>query len=62
MWFHRDGRCELYDVVHDLGETRDLSAAEPERTAALRKLLREHLQATGAALPTRKDGSAIGLP
>jgi hypothetical protein len=30
-----DGGIELYDLTHDLGETRDLAAAEPARVAAL---------------------------
>ena len=34
-----DGREELYALDADPGETRDLSAAEPERTAELRARL-----------------------
>lgn len=62
LWFHRDGRCELYDVVADLGETNDLHAAEPALAARLRQDLRDHLLATAAALPTRADGTPIPLP
>lgn len=62
LWFHRDGRCELYDVVADLGERNDLLAAEPELAARLRGLVRSHLEGAGAALPLRADGTPIPLP
>ena len=32
---HGDGGWHLYDVANDPGETRDLSAAEPTRLAAM---------------------------
>jgi arylsulfatase A-like enzyme len=62
LWFHRDGRCELYDVVADLGERHDLLATEPALAARLRELLRNHLEDTGAAVPKRADGAPIRLP
>jgi len=36
-----DGRVELFDLEADVSEIRDLSTAEPARTAALRKRLRD---------------------
>jgi hypothetical protein len=36
-----DERVELFDLDADVGETRDLSDADPARAAALRKRLRD---------------------
>lgn len=62
IWFYTDGRAELYDLAHDIGETRNLAAQQPEITAALRKQLREQLAATGARLPQRRDGAPLPMP
>jgi arylsulfatase A len=47
-----DGRTELYDLAHDIGETHDLAAAQPERVESLRKDLHEWRKAVGSQLPT----------
>lgn len=47
-----DGRVELFDLAADLGETRDLAAAQPERTARLLADLHAWRQQVGARLPT----------
>ncbi len=44
-------RLELYDLNTDPAETTDLSEKDPERTASLREMLREHHVETGALLP-----------
>ena len=44
-------RIEMYDVTNDIGETRDLSQANPEQAADLRKELRDWLKAQNAAIP-----------
>lgn len=62
VWFHAEGRFELYDLASDPGEQHDLAAAEPERTAALRKLLSERLTEAAAQVPTRTDGTPLTLP
>jgi arylsulfatase A-like enzyme len=41
-----DGRCELFNVISDPGEVKDLTAAEPARTAALKQKLAEWRKAT----------------
>ena len=43
-----DRRVELFDLGADASETRDLSGAEPKRTAALRARLQEWLKSVGA--------------
>ena len=37
--FYEDDHVELYDLSHDIGETRDLVGEQPQRTAALRAQL-----------------------
>jgi arylsulfatase A-like enzyme len=54
--FFEDQHVELYDLARDIGETRDLAAAEPARTAALRSRLETWLTETGAKLPTPNPG------
>ena len=43
-----DGKVELFDVSADVGETRDLSAAQPALVASLRTKLREWRTSVGA--------------
>lgn len=50
-----DGRLELYNLANDIGETRDLAAAEPERVKALKKLLDQWHQSVGAKIPRRPN-------
>jgi arylsulfatase A-like enzyme len=50
--FYEDSRAELYNLKDDLGETRDLAAAMPEKAAALRQKLRDWRQRVGAQMPT----------
>jgi arylsulfatase A-like enzyme len=47
-----DGRVELFDLAHDLGEAHDLAAAEPERAARLLARLRAWREEVDAKLPT----------
>ena len=46
--FYEDGRTELYNVATDIGETHDVAASDPERTAGLKKKLDAWLAAVGA--------------
>jgi len=50
--YFEDGRVELYNLKDDLGETKDLASAMPERAAELRKKLADWRQAVGAQMPT----------
>ena len=51
--FYHYERVELYDLSNDLGETQDLSANMPERTAQMEAELANYLQRVGAAMPVR---------
>ena len=52
MEFLEDGRLELYNLRDDLGETRNLAADLPERTAELHARLVAWRKATNAPMPT----------
>ncbi|MEG0996739.1 MAG: sulfatase-like hydrolase/transferase, partial [Clostridia bacterium] len=49
--FFEDGRLELYDLSKDLGESKDISAEQPEKTRELAALLHEWQIAVQAKLP-----------
>ena len=50
--YFEDGRVELYNLKEDLGETKDLAAAMPEKAADLRKKLADWRKSVGAQMPT----------
>ncbi|MFK7742862.1 MAG: sulfatase [Planctomycetota bacterium] len=62
IWFYAQGRAELYDVVNDPGEVRDLTGLQPDDVARMRALLRAHLEECDAQVPSHEDGSPIQLP
>ncbi len=47
----RGGKTFLFDVVNDPNETRNIAAARPEKTEALKKQLMAYLEQTGASIP-----------
>jgi arylsulfatase A-like enzyme len=50
--FYEDNHVELYDLAADIGETKDLAAAMPEKAAALRKQLQDWRTRVKATMPT----------
>ncbi len=50
--FYEDNRDELYDLAHDIGETKDLAASQPEKAKELRTQLDAYLKSVGAQLPS----------
>lgn len=62
VWFHADGRFELYDLARDPWEQHDVAATQPEQVSELRALLRQRLAEAAAQLPTRTDGKPLELP
>jgi arylsulfatase A-like enzyme len=50
--FYNEMRVELYNVREDIGETRDLAAAMPEKANELRARLHAWRTAVGAQMPT----------
>jgi arylsulfatase A-like enzyme len=56
-----DDRVELFDLDADPGEARDLAAAEPKRTSAMRARLREWRRSMGAQENTPNPSADDGL-
>lgn len=50
--FYEDNHVELYNLKEDIGETNDLAAALPEKTAALHQKLHDWRQHVDAQMPT----------
>jgi len=53
IYYHEDGRNEIYHLADDPYERHDLADSDPDRTRALRKKLDEWLSDTGAKFPTK---------
>ncbi len=49
---YEDGRLELYDLKEDLSEKHNLAKETPDKAAELHKMLRDHLKAVDAQMPT----------
>ena len=53
--FFEDGHTELYDLREDIGETRDLSAAMPDKARELLAKLRSWRDSVQAQMPTKNS-------
>ena len=51
IFYHEDGRNELYNLVDDVGENTDVATGHPEKTADLRQRLDNWLVETSAKIP-----------
>jgi arylsulfatase A-like enzyme len=49
--FYEDSRVELYNLKDDIGESKELAAAMPEKAAALRQKLHDWRKQVGAQMP-----------
>jgi len=54
--FYEDGRLELFNLREDLGETRNLTAANPGKTRELRQSLERWRQSVNATMPKSNPG------
>ena len=63
VYWHVDGRKELFNLRRDLGEKNNLAAEEAVKTAELSSALAEFLRRTNAVMPTRKaTGDPVPYP
>jgi uncharacterized protein YgiM (DUF1202 family) len=63
IYFHADGRYELYNIKDDIGEKNNLASSKPDVAAGLAKQLREFMIESGAQMPTyKKTGETVPLP
>lgn len=58
--FYKTGTTQLFNLGRDPGEKGDLTASEPERSAAMREEPRRRLTAGEAAQPTTDPGAREG--
>jgi hypothetical protein len=57
MEFLEDGRLELYNLREDLGETKNLATAQPEKAKELHAKLVAWRASVKAPMPTKNDGT-----
>ena len=63
IYYHLDGRYELFNLAEDIGETRNLAGEEPGRVKLLADRLRHYLLEVNAQMPLRKtSGEPVPLP
>ena len=58
MEFLEDGRLELYDLGHDIGETKNLATANPAKAKELHDRLVAWRAEVKAPMPTKNDGDS----
>jgi hypothetical protein len=58
--FHQDGRRELFDVIDDLSETRDMFAANPEVASKLTVLMQSYID-RGRSTPGEVQKNEVGF-
>ena len=66
MYYHAPSakvRFELFNLAEDLGETKNLAAQNPERTAALAKVLTSELKRhNGQMSIVKATGKPVPMP
>ena len=62
IYFHAGPRFELYDLAHDLGETRELSTEKPGRVRTLANLLTMWLEAQAVQMSVEKATGLVVEP
>lgn len=51
--WYEDDKVELFNLADDIGETKNLADAQPERAARMKKLLHDWLKDTDAKMPAK---------
>ncbi len=57
--YFEDGRLELYNLANDIGETKNLAEAEPERAKKMHGAMVAWRESVGAKMPTKNDPKAV---
>ena len=55
IYYHEDGRYELYNLATDIGEQSDLSRKHPSTVKRLKTMLHRWLKETGAIMPQKDE-------
>lgn len=53
IFYHEDGRYELYNLAEDLGETKPLNDVYPKKLESLKRRLHKWLEETHAVMPVQ---------
>ena len=63
IYHHPDTRLELFNVVEDISETRNLAQENPEKVRELAKILGDHLREAGGQMTIVKEtGKPVPFP
>ena len=63
IYHHPDTRLELFNVVEDISETRNLAQINPGKVEELAKILGAHLREAGGQMPiVNKTGRPVPFP
>lgn len=63
IYFHKEGRLELYNLNDDIGETTELSASHPRMLRKMAQRLTRELKARDAQLPVwKRSGENVPWP
>ncbi len=63
IYYHVDGRMELFNIKEDIGETKNLIEEQPEKAKELATTLTNHLKAVDAQMPSHKaTGEQVKYP
>ena len=63
IYFHADGKMELYNLKEDIGELENRIEAHTEKAEELAEALSNHLKAVDAQMPIdKKTGLPVAYP
>ncbi|NKI25438.1 sulfatase [Arenibacter sp. 6A1] len=63
IYYHKDGKMELFNLKEDIGETKNLIDQKPEKGKELAKVLSDHLRKVNAQMPAHKStGKQVAFP
>lgn len=59
IYYHVDGRMELFDLNEDIGETKNLMEEQPGKAKELAQILSDYLRSVEAQMPSKKGSGEI---
>ena len=62
MEFLEDGQLELYNLQHDIGETKNLAESMPDKTRELHEKLIAWRKSVNAPMPTKNEDIQLVEP
>ncbi len=63
IYYHNDGRMELFNIAEDIGETQNLMEEQPEKAMELAQILSDYLRSVEAQMPSNKEtGEVVPFP